>query len=79
LIKNDRLLIVGTANLESQVYEIVWLDNSVDRSEDVEEPPNKMSSLIGAETFEREHDQGNVSLIFVVSDFILLFRKFFGA
>ncbi|KAI6184384.1 Utp12 domain-containing protein [Aphelenchoides bicaudatus] len=59
LIKSDRLLIVGTANLESQVYEIVWLDNSADRSDELQEPPSKMNHLVGAETFEREHDQGN--------------------
>lgn len=62
MIKSDRLLIVGTANLESQIYEIIWLDDNAagDNSRDQEAPPAKISALVCADAFERDHDQGNV-------------------
>lgn len=73
MIKSDRLLIVGTANTEAQVYEIVWLNGE---SCQVEEPSNKLKNLIGADTFEREPDQGNVRTY--LFDLINLFRSIQG-
>lgn len=68
LLKQDRLLVVGSANMELEVYELCWLENGdapeEEEDEDAKEnePVLKKKALIGAEAFQTEDDQGNVSL-----------------
>lgn len=61
MIKLDRLLIIGSANLEIQIYELSWLDRNEDRQNDNEAPPTKIGTLVAANVFEHDHDQGNVN------------------
>lgn len=63
LLKEDRLLVVGTGNMEMEVYELTWLEQSeepVDEDQEKEnEPVPKKQNLVGNEAFNTEDDQGN--------------------
>lgn len=69
LLKNDRLLIVGTAEVEVIVYELLWLtnlktsdENDIEDNESAAKRKRNMldESLIGSDMIEEDHDQGNV-------------------
>ncbi|KAI6189343.1 Utp12 domain-containing protein [Aphelenchoides fujianensis] len=62
LLKGDRLLVVGTANAELDVYELSWtsdFDRLELNDEEDEQPALKKKPLVGTEQFEEENAQGN--------------------
>uniref|UniRef100_A0AC35UC20 WD_REPEATS_REGION domain-containing protein n=1 Tax=Rhabditophanes sp. KR3021 TaxID=114890 RepID=A0AC35UC20_9BILA len=60
LIKEDRMLVVGTADIELRVYELLW--NPTENTPDNSEPSGKirkLEPLVASSMVEEENTQGN--------------------
>ena len=75
------MLVVGSAEIELVVYELIWLNNAEEDLENDEESKENIKKkmkftsepLVGSELIEEDSDQGNVCISFFIYSIITPF------